>query len=124
MVLASYHQQVTDSVILVWPTRRAGNNDRTEPDLQQVSGLIDQLIADFRVDTNRVWIAGGSEGVHAAWDLVVDAHPGGIEWQPGYPCSGAMERTTRSNASEPCCDSGGSPFERTFREPDRVLCPS
>ncbi len=70
MVLASYHQQATDPVILVWPTRRAGNNDWTEPYLRQVSGLIDQLIADFSVDTNRICIAGGSEGVHAAWDLV------------------------------------------------------
>jgi poly(3-hydroxybutyrate) depolymerase len=69
-VFASYNQQATDPVILVWPSRRAGDNSWTDPYLQQVSGLIDKLIADFSIDTNRIYIAGGSEGVHAAWDLV------------------------------------------------------
>ena len=69
-VFASYNQQATDPVILVWPTRRAGDNSWTDPYLQQVSGLINKLIADFSIDTNRVYIAGASEGLHAAWDLV------------------------------------------------------
>jgi poly(3-hydroxybutyrate) depolymerase len=69
-VFASYNQQATDPVILVFPTRRAGDNNWTDSYLQQVSGLIDKLITDFSIDTNRVYIGGGSEGVHAAWDLV------------------------------------------------------
>ena len=69
-VFASYNQQATDPVILVWPTRRAGDGGWTDTYLQQVSGLIDKLIADFSIDTNRVYIGGGSEGVHATWDLV------------------------------------------------------
>jgi predicted esterase len=69
-VFASYNQEATDPVILIWPTRRAGDNSWTDSYLQQVSGLIDKLIADFSVDTNRVYIGGGSEGVHATWDLV------------------------------------------------------
>jgi predicted esterase len=68
-VFASYNQETTDPVILVWPSRRTGDSSWTDPYLQQVSGLIDKLIADFSIDTNRVYILGGSEGVHAAWDL-------------------------------------------------------
>jgi hypothetical protein len=69
-VFASYNQQTTDPVILVWPSRRAGDNLWTPAYLQVVSGLIDKLMADFSIDTNRVYIAGISEGLHAAWDLV------------------------------------------------------
>jgi len=70
MVFASYNQQATDPVILVWPSRRAGDNSWTPANLQLVSELIDKLMADFSIDTNRVCIAGISEGLHAAWDLV------------------------------------------------------
>ena len=69
-VFASCNQQATDPAVLVWPTRRAGDGGWTDSYLPQVSGLIDKFIADFSIDTNRVHIAGGSEGLHAAWDLV------------------------------------------------------
>jgi predicted esterase len=69
-VFASGNQQATDPVVLVWPTRRVGDVTWFDLYLQQVSGLIDKLIADFSIDTNRVHIMGGSEGAHAAWDLV------------------------------------------------------
>jgi poly(3-hydroxybutyrate) depolymerase len=69
-VFASYNQQATDPVIQVWPTRRAGDNSWTDPYLQQVSELIDKLMADFSLDRNRIHIGGASEGAHAAWDLV------------------------------------------------------
>ncbi len=61
-VFASYGQQATDPVILVWPSRRPGDNSWTDPYLQLVSGLIDKLIADFSIDTNRVYIAGRVRG--------------------------------------------------------------
>jgi predicted peptidase len=60
-VFASYNQQTTDPVILVWPSRRAGDNLWTPAYLQLVSGLIDKLMADFSIDTNRLYIAGISE---------------------------------------------------------------
>ena len=69
----SYRQQATDPVILLWPTRRAGDSSWTTGPrgyLQQVSDLLDQLLLEFKVDTNRVYVTGGSEGLHAAWDLI------------------------------------------------------
>lgn len=69
-VFASYRQQATDPVILVWPTRRPNENGWTGQYLRQVSGLLDKLVADFSINTNRVYIGGASEGLHAAWDLV------------------------------------------------------
>jgi hypothetical protein len=57
-------------VILLWPTRRAGNSSWTDAYLQQASAMLDQFIAQFNVDTNRIFISGASEGVHAAWDVI------------------------------------------------------
>jgi len=74
LVFASYRQQAADPAILVWPSRRAGDNSWTGQYLQQVSGLLDKLMTDpkrkLNVDTNRVYVGGGSEGVHPAWDIV------------------------------------------------------
>jgi hypothetical protein len=38
--------------------------------LQQILELLDALITEFSVDTNRVYIVGMSEGVHAVWDCL------------------------------------------------------
>ena len=67
---ASYRQQATDPAILVWPSRRAGDDSWTDGYLRQVSGLLDRLIIEFNINTNRMYVGGGSEGVHAAWDLM------------------------------------------------------
>jgi len=76
LVFASYHQQATDPVVLVWPSRRAGDDYWTDSYLRLVSGLLDELTAEFNIDTNRVYVGGGSEGVHATWDLIAQ--------RPGY----------------------------------------
>lgn len=68
--LGSYKQQATDPAILVFPTRWSDGEDWTDPYLKLTSGLLDQLISQFRIDTNRVYVAGASQGVHAAWDLL------------------------------------------------------
>jgi poly(3-hydroxybutyrate) depolymerase len=71
LVFGSYKQQITDPAIVVWPMRRVGDNDSwTDQYLRQVLGLVDWLVANLKVDTNRVYVAGGSEGGHAAWDLL------------------------------------------------------
>ncbi|MHC1769261.1 MAG: immunoglobulin domain-containing protein [Verrucomicrobiia bacterium] len=69
-VMGSYGQQARDPVITLWPTRRAGDASWTEAYLRQVSALLDQFITRFNVNTNRIYITGGSEGLHAAWDLI------------------------------------------------------
>ena len=68
-VFASYKQQATDPAIVVLPTRRAGDDrEWTDQYLQQVFDFLDWLITQFNIDTNRIYIGGASEGVHAAWD--------------------------------------------------------
>lgn len=69
-VLASYRQQDQDPVILLFPTRRAGDASWTDSYLQQSAALLDQFISTFSVDTNRIYVVGVSEGVHAAWDVI------------------------------------------------------
>jgi poly(3-hydroxybutyrate) depolymerase len=70
-VFASYHQQQADPTILLWPARRAGDaNDWSPQYLQLTSGLLDQFVKEFSIDTNRVYVTGFSEGAHAAWDLI------------------------------------------------------
>lgn len=71
-VFSSYRQQLSNPTIVVWPARRAGDlyvnwNDSY---LQLISGLLNSLISEFNIDTNRLYICGASEGVHAAWDLI------------------------------------------------------
>ncbi|MBI4325028.1 MAG: immunoglobulin domain-containing protein, partial [Chloroflexi bacterium] len=68
--LASDRQQTTDPVILVLPTRWKAGEDWTDQYLQLTSGMLDRLMSQFNIDTNRVYVAGGSQGVHAAWDLL------------------------------------------------------
>ena len=69
---ASYQIQAVDPVILVWPTRRAGDSSWTPQYLRQVSGLLDKLLTDpkRKIDPNRVYLGGGSAGVPAVWDLI------------------------------------------------------
>jgi hypothetical protein len=57
-------------VILVFPTRWKAGEDWTDTYLSLTSGLLDQLMSQFNIDTNRVYVAGASQGVHAAWDLL------------------------------------------------------
>ena len=83
-VVASYRQQQTDPAILVMPARRAGDAyvGWTAQYLQLLSGLLDHLLVQFSIDTNRVYVQGGSEGFHAAWDL--------LGMRPGFFAAGTM----------------------------------
>jgi poly(3-hydroxybutyrate) depolymerase len=67
---ASYRQQEREPTIVLWPTRRAGDGTWTDAYLRQASAMLDAFIAQFSVDTNRIFVFGHSEGVHAAWDVV------------------------------------------------------
>jgi predicted esterase len=68
--LASYRRQTSDPAILVFPTRWFAGEDWTDQYLKLTSELLDQLISQFNINTNRVYVAGFSQGVHAAWDLL------------------------------------------------------
>ena len=68
-ILASLKAQQTDPMILLWPSRRAGDNEWTASYVKLISALLDELVGDFNLDTNRVYLEAGSEGVHGAWDL-------------------------------------------------------
>ena len=68
--MASYRQQERDPVIQLWPSKRAGDLSWTDAYLHQILALLDQVISQFNVDTNRIYVVGGAEGVHAAWDLI------------------------------------------------------
>jgi predicted esterase len=68
--MASYRQQEQNPVIELWPSKRVGDTFWTDAYLRQVSDLLDQFISQFNVDTNRIYLVGGAEGVHAAWDLM------------------------------------------------------
>jgi hypothetical protein len=67
---ASGRQQVADPVIMLWPCRRAGDSDWTDQYLRLSSGLLDQFIAQFGVDTNRLYLDAGSGGLNAAWNFL------------------------------------------------------
>ncbi len=68
--LVSHRQQEREPTILLWPTRRAGDASWTEAYLRQTLAMLDEFIGQFSVDTNRVFVMGESEGVHAAWDAI------------------------------------------------------
>ncbi len=71
-VHTAYARQAADPSLVVYVTRRAGNgNDSwTAQYLGQVAALVDELMAAFSVDTNRLYVVGASEGAPAAWDLL------------------------------------------------------
>jgi predicted esterase len=71
-VHTSYARQAADPSLVVYFTRRAGDgNDSWTPQyLEQVASLVDELMATFSVDTDRVYVVGPSQGAPAAWDLL------------------------------------------------------
>ncbi len=96
-VMVSYQLQQRDPVILVLPERRAGDESWTASYLSQTSALLDQWISRFSVDTNRIYLGGFSEGLHAAWDLIA-LRPGrfagailGSGWQGNSPAGSVKD---------------------------------
>ena len=94
-VFASYRQQEMDPMILLWPVRRAGDGyaDWTFQYLQLASDLLGRFLSEVSIDTNRVYVAGYSQGVNAAWDLM-GMRPGffagaaiGAGWQGVTPAA-------------------------------------
>jgi len=71
-VHTSYARQAADPSLVVYVTRRGGdgNISWTPQYLEQVAVLMDELMAAFSVDIDRVYLLGSSEAVHAAWDLL------------------------------------------------------
>jgi poly(3-hydroxybutyrate) depolymerase len=71
-VHTSYARQAADPSMVVYVTRRAGDGNAswTPQYLEQVAVLVDELMAAFSVETNRVYVMGTSEAAHAAWDLL------------------------------------------------------
>jgi predicted esterase len=74
LVFSTYRQQATDPAIVVWPTRRAGETSWTSV-TNLIPDWLDWLMSQFSIDTNRVYIGGGSSGVPAAW-VVMGMRPG------------------------------------------------
>lgn len=69
-VHTSYGRQAADPSLVVYITRRAGDGDWTPQYLQQSAALLDELMASFSVDTNRVYVMGSSQAAPASWDLL------------------------------------------------------
>jgi poly(3-hydroxybutyrate) depolymerase len=69
-VFASYRQQATDPAIVVWPTVCAGTWPWPEEYVQQATNLLNSLIAQFNIDTNRLYVGGLSAGGYPAWSLL------------------------------------------------------
>jgi poly(3-hydroxybutyrate) depolymerase len=69
-VHTSYARQAANPSLVVYVTRRAGNNSWTAQYVEQAAALVDELMAAFSVDTNRVYVAGASEGAPATLDLL------------------------------------------------------
>lgn len=69
-VHTSYARQAADPSLVVYITRRAGDGDWTSQYLQQSAALLDELMAAFSVDTNRVYVMGSSQAAPASWDLL------------------------------------------------------
>ncbi len=62
----SYKRQITDPMIVVWPTRREGDWSWL-PYVDLIPEWLDWLNSQFSIDTNRVYIGGGSAGEYASW---------------------------------------------------------
>ena len=92
-MFASFRQQQTDPVILVWPARRAGDAYAgwTAQYLQLLSGLLDHLLLQFSIDTNRIYVEGVSEGFHATWDL--------LAMRPGFFAAGRISAGLKGDTS-------------------------
>jgi poly(3-hydroxybutyrate) depolymerase len=68
-VFASYHQQAADPAIVIWPTLRAGDSWNIEY-VWQATNLVQSLIAEFNIDTNRVYAGGLSAGGYPVREFV------------------------------------------------------
>ncbi len=68
-VFASYRQQANDPAIVVWPTVRSGDW-WSDVYVRQATNLLDSLMAEFNINTNRVYVGGGSGGMPPTWDLL------------------------------------------------------
>jgi predicted esterase len=91
-VHTSYARQAADPSLVVYVTRRAGDGNAswTPQYLEQVAALVDELMASFSVDTDRVYVMGSSEGAHAAWDL--------LRLRPGLFAAAALPAGWRGTA--------------------------
>ena len=91
-VHTSYARQAATPSLVVYVTRRAGDGDIswTPQYLDQVAALVDELMAGFSVDTDRVYLLGSSEGAHAAWDL--------LRLRPGLFAAAALPAGWRGTA--------------------------
>lgn len=69
-VYNSYQRQQSDPAVVVWPARRAGDAEWTPKYIQQLTALLGSLSTQLNVDTNRIYLIGMSEGVHAVWDCL------------------------------------------------------
>ncbi len=69
-VHTSYVRQAAESAVVVYPTRRAGNDAWSSQYVAQVADMLDDLIVRLSIDQDRIYVVGTSEGVHAAWDLM------------------------------------------------------
>ena len=61
--------EVTHPTVLVWPARRPGAESWGQRDYPLLLGMIDRLTEEFSIDTNRVQLAGFSDGGRTAWAL-------------------------------------------------------
>ena len=89
-VHTSYARQAAIPSLVVYVTRRAGDGSWTPQYLEQVAVLVDELMAAFSVDTDRVYLLGSSEGAHAAWDL--------LRLRPGLFAAAALPAGWRGTA--------------------------
>lgn len=69
-VFRSYRQQLAHPVLQVYPARRPRASTWEAPDLPLLLGMIDRLIQEFNIDTNRVHLIGFSDGGRTTWELV------------------------------------------------------
>jgi poly(3-hydroxybutyrate) depolymerase len=89
-VHTSYARQAADPSLVVYVTRRAGDGSWTPQYLDQVAALVDQMMAAFSVDTNRIYLLGSSQGAPAAWDL--------LPLRPGLFAAAALPAGWRGSA--------------------------
>ena len=69
-VFSSYRQQLADPAVVVWPSRRIGDKSWDNQYMKDYLSLLDMLIPEFSIDTNRIYLIGISDGVGAAHALV------------------------------------------------------
>lgn len=89
-VHTAYARQAADPSLVVYVTRRAGTTEWTAQYLEQTAALVDELMAAFSVDANRVYVVGSSQGAPAAWDL--------LRLRPGLFAAAALPAGWRGGA--------------------------